>query len=147
MITPSAQERNAIAMRHPGTSRKRDAVLRAWCADQRLGGAKQPSEANVTWFCELRVIFYRVLMVFKGFFGFLFVFSGDFLFLALLRYLLGIIWIIFSRLLEGKSKVRSDSLALASRNVLERTPIIRPPAVKPIHMVNLSAASNRSGNL
>ena len=64
MITPSAQERNAIAMRHPGTSRKRDAVLRAWCADQRLGGAKQPSEANVTWFCELRVIFYRVLMVF-----------------------------------------------------------------------------------
>lgn len=85
----SAEERNAIAMRHRGTSRKRDAVLRAWCAVQRLGGAKQPSEANV----------------------------------------------------------RRNYLALASRNVLERTPMIVPPAVKPIHMVNLSAASNRNGSL
>lgn len=84
----SAQERNALAMRQCGTSRKRDAVLRAWCAAQRLGGANQPLEANA----------------------------------------------------------RSDGLA-GRTYVLERTPMVVPPAVKPIHMVNPSAASSQAGGL
>ena len=44
----------------------------------------------------LSFFFLRIFLVLRT--------SGDVLFLALLRYFLGIIWGIFSRLLEGKSK-------------------------------------------